>query len=381
MEDDKNTDIIVLEDDEDECENPFQDMFDPVKDALYKYDPVEHNRLCAAKPWATDPHHFTTVRISANALMEMVTHAHEGGSIEVMGLMTGYITHNTFVVLGAFRLPVEGTETRVNAMDEANEYGPEFLRLNRELGRQENAVGWYHSHPGYGCWLSGIDVETQHNQQSFIDPFVAIVIDPERTIASGKIDIGAFRTYPANYKPAADKGDDGHQPIPTGKVEDFGSHAHRYYPLEVFYFKSSLDTLILNTLSSHHWASNLGQNSLASNHDFATMQMHTLSEKMAHREQAMSRRMGDLRRRRHDPASRMDSGAAAAAAAAAAGQPDELERITKEGHKIATDEVVGMVALHVKARLFQDMDAEPGESSVRMVMGEMDNVDMEGDTE
>jgi hypothetical protein len=22
-------------------------------------------------------------------------------------------------------------------------------------------VGWYHSHPGYGCWLSGIDVGTQ----------------------------------------------------------------------------------------------------------------------------------------------------------------------------------------------------------------------------
>lgn len=46
--------------------------------------------------------------------------------------------------------------------------GPFFLRrvfhptppLQR-AGRAENIVGWYHSHPGYGCWLSGIDVGTQ----------------------------------------------------------------------------------------------------------------------------------------------------------------------------------------------------------------------------
>ena len=22
-------------------------------------------------------------------------------------------------------------------------------------------VGWYHSHPGFGCWLSGTDINTQ----------------------------------------------------------------------------------------------------------------------------------------------------------------------------------------------------------------------------
>ena len=24
-----------------------------------------------------------------------------------------------------------------------------------------SVVGWYHSHPGFGCWLSGVDVGTQ----------------------------------------------------------------------------------------------------------------------------------------------------------------------------------------------------------------------------
>ena len=29
------------------------------------------------------------------------------------------------------------------------------------MGRMENVVGWYHSHPGFGCWLSSVDVNTQ----------------------------------------------------------------------------------------------------------------------------------------------------------------------------------------------------------------------------
>ena len=51
-------------------------------------------------------------------------------------------------------------------------------------------------HPGYGCWLSGIDVNTQQNNQKFNDPYLAVVIDPNRTVSAGKVEIGAFRTYP-----------------------------------------------------------------------------------------------------------------------------------------------------------------------------------------
>ena len=46
----------------------------------------------------------------------------------------------------------------------------------KEVGRPENVIGWYHSHPGYGCWLSGIDVDTQMQNQQYQDPFVAIVV-------------------------------------------------------------------------------------------------------------------------------------------------------------------------------------------------------------
>ena len=175
-------------------------------------------------------------------MLKMVMHARSGGNIEVMGLMQGKISGDTFVVTDAFRLPVEGTETRVNAADDANEYMVGYLEGCRQAGKMENAVGWYHSHPGYGCWLSGIDVSTQHTQQMFQDPFLAVVIDPDRTISAGKVEIGAFRTYPENYKPSTAAADDGYQTIPLAKAEDFGAHASRDYSLEVTHFKSTLDS-------------------------------------------------------------------------------------------------------------------------------------------
>lgn len=43
-------------------------------------------------------------------------------------------------------------------------------------------VGWYHSHPSFGCWLSGIDVNTQEIFQIGADPFIAIVVDPIKSV-------------------------------------------------------------------------------------------------------------------------------------------------------------------------------------------------------
>jgi len=34
--------------------------------------------------------------------------------------------------------------------------------------RPEMVVGWYHSHPGFGFWRSGVDINTQHVDFSFL---------------------------------------------------------------------------------------------------------------------------------------------------------------------------------------------------------------------
>lgn len=81
-------------------------------------------------------------------------------------------------------------------------------------------------------------------------------VDPKRTINSGKVQLGAFRTYPKDYKPP-EEGASEYQTIPLEKIEDFGVHVKSYYPLEVSYFKSSLDNHLLELLWNKYWVSTL----------------------------------------------------------------------------------------------------------------------------
>lgn len=209
-----------------ELENSVQNVGEGDIDSLYRWDAAEQREIQQIKPWEKDPSHFKGVRISALALLKMSIHARSGGDLEVMGVMQGKVLGSEFIVLDAFPLPVEGTETRVNAQAEAYEYMVEYLETTKAAGKQENIVGWYHSHPGYGCWLSGIDVGTQMTNQRYQEPFLAVVIDPHRTEAAGKVELGAFRTYPEGAAPAGG-GPSGYQTIPLEKIEDFGVHANQ----------------------------------------------------------------------------------------------------------------------------------------------------------
>lgn len=318
---------------------------DPSKDALYNYSTTAQKAINDAHPWRTDPNYFTSVRISAIALLKMVMHARSGGSIEVMGLMLGKIEAHTFVVTDAFRLPVEGTETRVNAQDEANEYMVEFLQRAREQGQMENAVGWYHSHPGYGCWLSGIDVNTQKTQQQFQDPFCAIVIDPDRTVSAGKVEIGAFRTYSTEYvedqaktggaaKVTGGVDSDGFETIPLGKIEDFGVHASHYYSLEVSHYKSSLDAKLLEALWNKYWVQTLSSSPLISNRDYGTKQISDLARKMQ-QENANGKRFKGGQ-----------------GYATGNENKNQLTKLGAAGSKIAREEDMGLLAAQVKEKVF-----------------------------
>ncbi|KZF26565.1 Mov34-domain-containing protein [Xylona heveae TC161] len=313
-------------------------LVDPQRDALYSYDDKEQREIQQAKPWRKDPNHFKNVRISAVALLKMVMHARSGGSIEVMGLMQGKIAGDTFIVTDAFRLPVEGTETRVNAQDQANEYMVSYLQSCRDAGQMENAVGWYHSHPGYGCWLSGIDVNTQMTQQTFQDPFLAVVIDPDRTISAGKVEIGAFRTFPEDYKPPREPGSDEYQTIPLAKIEDFGAWSNRYYSLEISHFKSTLDTQLLEQLWNKYWVSTLSQSPLFTNRDYTNKQILDLGEKIRRAEtsvQASSR--GGIGGR--------------------SSKDTQLDKVVKDSNKITGEENSGLMANLIKAKLFNGVGA------------------------
>ncbi len=63
--------------------------------------------------------------------------------------------------------------------------------------RPEMVVGWYHSHPGFGCWLSGVDINTQQSFEALSERAVAVVVDPIQSV-KGKVVIDAFRLINPN---------------------------------------------------------------------------------------------------------------------------------------------------------------------------------------
>ncbi|KRY21361.1 COP9 signalosome complex subunit 5 [Trichinella patagoniensis] len=247
-------------------------------DELFADDNEFQNEMLRRSPWKKDPHYFKRVQMSTLTLMKISNHAQSGNGIEVMGLLLGKPMANTFVILDSFALPVEGTETRVNAHEQAYEYMVSYLNGKNMLGRMENVIGWYHSHPGYGCWLSGIDVDTQMLHQMYEEPFVAVVIDPCRTLCSGKVDIGAFRTYPEHYQPADDVTN--YESIPMDKIKDFGVHCKRYYKLDIDYFSSSMDTRLLELMTKNNWINVLSTDNSRSDQHFATYQIRDLTNKL-----------------------------------------------------------------------------------------------------
>lgn len=311
----------------------------PESDANYFYDTAAQSRIRAAKPWQSDPHWFKTVHISAVALIKMAMHARSGGSIEVMGSMQGKVAEHSFIVVDVFPLPVEGTETRVNAGQEGTEFLVTYSTECPNVARRENIIGWYHSHPGYGCWLSGIDVQTQSTHQEYEDPFLAIVVDPIRTISAGKIDLGAFRTYPEQYKPR-DEGPSEYQTIPLNKIEDFGVHCKSYYPLEVSYFKSSLDASLLDLLWNKYWARALSTSPLLQSKDYVVQQMNDLGRKIGQAETMM------------DKANPHGRGVYYVMDKKGKNGGSQFEQISRDVQKCCGEHMQSMMSMYVKGALF-----------------------------
>lgn len=286
----------------------------------------------------------------------MVMHAVSGGRLEIMGILQGLLSFctpglvlnfppgkiegDTMIVMDSFALPIIGTETRVNAAAEGAAYMIQYLEASEKTNKEEPGLGWYHSHPGYGCWLSGIDVDTQNFNQKFQDPWLAIVVDPVRTIAQGKVQLSAFRTYPDDYKPAEGEQNQW-QSVPLEKIKDFGVHANRYYPLEVSYFKSVLDSNLLELLWSKYWVNTLSSNPLSATKGYMTTSLLDLSSKIDGVESSLSHST----RASYFSAKKKDE--------------SQLTKITRDATKITLEQIQGLMSQLIKNSLFNGSFGSP----------------------
>ena len=133
-----------------------------------------------------------TIQISSLALLKMLKHGRAGVPMEVMGLMLGsFVDDFTVKVVDVFAMPQSGTGVSVEAVDPV--FQMQMTEMLKMTGRPEIVVGWYHSHPGFGCWLSGVDVNTQQSFEALNQRAVAVVVDPIQSV-KGKVVIDCFRS-------------------------------------------------------------------------------------------------------------------------------------------------------------------------------------------
>jgi len=199
------------------------------------------------------------VYISSLALLKMLKHGRAGVPMEVMGLMLGeFVDEYTVRVIDVFAMPQSGTGVSVEAVDPV--FQAKMLDMLKQTGRPEMVVGWYHSHPGFGCWLSGVDINTQQSFEALSDRAVAVVVDPIQSV-KGKVVIDAFRLINPNMmvlgqEPRQTTSVLGHLQKPSIQALIHGLNRH-YYSIAINYRKTELEQTMLMNLHKKNWVDGL----------------------------------------------------------------------------------------------------------------------------
>ncbi|KAJ1471616.1 JAB1/Mov34/MPN/PAD-1 ubiquitin protease-domain-containing protein [Baffinella frigidus] len=216
-------------------------------------DMQAHGRGPPVDPPAVDT--SEQIYISSLALLKMLKHGRAGVPMEVMGLMLGdFVDDYTVRVVDVFAMPQSGTGVSVEAVDPV--FQTKMLDMLKQTGRPEMVVGWYHSHPGFGCWLSGVDVNTQQSFEALNQRAVAVVVDPIQSV-KGKVVIDAFRSINPQMvmlgqEPRQTTSIIGHLNKPSIQALIHGLNRH-YYSIAISYRKSELEEKMLMNLNKKGW--------------------------------------------------------------------------------------------------------------------------------
>ncbi|KAL0432568.1 UNVERIFIED_CONTAM: 26S proteasome non-ATPase regulatory subunit [Sesamum latifolium] len=214
---------------------------------------------------------FLRTSLHLSLALLKLKHGRAGVPMEVMGLMLGeFVDEYTVRVVDVFAMPQSGTGVSVEAVDHV--FQTNMLDMLKQTGRPEMVVGWYHSHPGFGCWLSGVDINTQQAlivaiaclaMQSFEalnQRAVAVVVDPIQSV-KGKVVIDAFRlinpqTMMLGQEPRQTTSNLGHLNKPSIQALIHGLNRH-YYSIAINYRKNELEEKMLLNLHKKKWTDGL----------------------------------------------------------------------------------------------------------------------------
>lgn len=124
---------------------------------------------------------INSVTILASLLDEITEYSVNCIPKEAIGLLGGKEIRSKELLVDKIVFVSEGDEVSVSFSEE------NFATFEDILDEESYCVGWWHSHPGYGLFLSQTDISTQiysfqlHNIQS-----VALVIEPTIIDTNGR---------------------------------------------------------------------------------------------------------------------------------------------------------------------------------------------------
>jgi 26S proteasome regulatory subunit N11 len=155
-------------------------------------------------------------------------------------------------------MPQSGTSVSVEAVDPV--FQMSMLEMLKQTGRPEMVVGWYHSHPGFGCWLSSTDINTQSSFEALNPRAVALVVDPVQSVR-GKVVIDCFRLINPQlmmlgHEARQTTSNIGHLQKPSIQALIHGLNRH-YYSIVIDYRKNELEEQMLTNLGKRNWVSSL----------------------------------------------------------------------------------------------------------------------------
>lgn len=115
------------------------------------------------------------VECPKSVLEQVIKHVNSTTDSEVGGVLVGKMSAGSTLVTAA--IPAEKASAGSANVTFTHEVWEEVLPIIDRDHPDESMVGWYHSHPGFGVFLSEYDLFIQQN--FFSDPaMVALVIDP-----------------------------------------------------------------------------------------------------------------------------------------------------------------------------------------------------------
>jgi len=189
----------------------LEELQEEITSEIIQAKPIKHSREFKAKlePIPMEPVKTVAsgdkaaakITVTIKAILKIASHSLKYANfkisrdqwVEVIGLVAGKFDSAKGILHLEDAYPMgHGTAVYAEIKDYRN-----YVRAFKDIKKKGwFIVGWYHSHPSYGCFMSREDLGTQARYQKLWNKAIALVIDPFQI--NGK-SVG-FEIYRANFK-------------------------------------------------------------------------------------------------------------------------------------------------------------------------------------